>query len=53
MKRIDEGNGSTGEVSEMRIEETKPKVIVVKDNTEIIKKLKTMKTKIQNNFKTK
>ena len=53
MKRIDEGNGSTGEVSEMRIQEPEPKVIVVKDNTEMIKKLKTMKTKIQTNFKTK
>jgi len=53
VKRIDEGNGSTGEVSEMRIQEPEPKVIVVKDNTEMIKKLKTMKTKIQTNFKTK
>jgi TolA-binding protein len=52
-KRVDEGNGSTGEVSEMRIQEPEPKVIVVKDNTEMIKKLKTMKTKIQTNFKTK
>jgi hypothetical protein len=52
-KRVDEGNGSTGEVLEMRIQEPEPKVIVVKDNTEMIKKLKTMKTKIQTNFKTK
>lgn len=53
VRRIDKGNGSTGEVSEMRIQEPEPKVIVVKDNTEMIKKLKTMKTKIQTNFKTK
>jgi hypothetical protein len=54
IKRIDDGNGSTGdEVSEMRIPEPELKVIVVKDNTEMIKKLKTMKTKIQTNFKTK
>ena len=53
LRRIDDGNGSNGEVSAMRIEETEPKVIVVNDNTEMIKKLKTMKTKIQTNFKTK
>jgi hypothetical protein len=53
VRRIDKGNGSTGVVSEMRIQEPEPKVIVVKDNTEMIKKLKTMKTKIQTNFKTK
>ena len=54
MKRIDDGNGSTGdEVSEMRIPEPEPKVIIVKDNTEMIKKLKKMKTNIQTNFKTK
>ena len=53
MRRIDDGNGSNGEVSAMRIEEPEPKVIVVNDNTEMIKKLKTMKTKIQTNFKTK
>jgi TolA-binding protein len=51
MKRVDEGNGSTGdEVSEMRIPEPEPKVIIVKDNTDMVKKLKTMKSKIQNNF---
>ena len=50
VKRVDEGNGSTGEVSEMRIEEPEPKVIIVKDNTDMVKKLKTMKSKIQNNF---
>lgn len=53
LRRIDDGNGSNGEVSAMRIEEPEPKVIVVNDNTEMIKKLKTMKTKIQTNFKTK
>jgi hypothetical protein len=54
IKRIDDGNGSTGdEVSEMRIPEPEPKVIIVKDNTEMIKKLKKMKTNIQTNFKTK
>lgn len=53
LRRIDDGNGSNDEVSEMRIKEPEPKVIVVKDNTEMIKKLKTMKTKIQTNFKTK
>ena len=53
MRRIDDGNGSNGEVSAMRIDEPEPKVIVVNDNTEMIKKLKTMKTKIQTNFKTK
>ena len=49
MKRVDEGNGSNGEVVEMQVE--KPKVIIVKDNTDMVKKLKTMKSKIQNNFK--
>jgi TolA-binding protein len=53
LRRIDDGNGSNGEVSAMRIEEPEPKVIVVNDNTEMIKKLKTMKNKIQTNFKTK
>jgi TolA-binding protein len=54
IKRIDDENGSTGdEVSEMRIPEPEPKVIIVKDNTEMIKKLKKMKTNIQTNFKTK
>lgn len=52
-KRMDEGNESTGEVSAMMIKEPETKVIIVKDNTEMIKKLKTMKTNIQNNFKTK
>jgi TolA-binding protein len=51
VKRVDEGNGSNGEVSEMRIEEPEPVVIIVKDNTDMVKKLKTMKSKIQNNFK--
>ena len=53
MKRMDDGNESTGEVLEMSIKEPETKVIIVKDNTEMIKKLKTMKTKIQTNFKTK
>ena len=53
MKRMDNGDESTGEVSAMMIKEPETKVIIVKDNTEMIKKLKTMKTKIQNNFKTK
>ena len=53
LRRIDDGNRSNDEVSEMRLEEPKPKVIVVNDNTEMIKKLKKMKTKIQTNFKTK
>jgi hypothetical protein len=53
MKIMDEGNGSTGEMSQMRIEKPETKVIIVKDNTEMIKKLKTMKSNIQNNFKTK
>ena len=53
MKRIDDGNESTGEVSAMMIKEPETKVIIVKDNTEMIKKLKKMKTNIQNNFKTK
>jgi len=37
----------------MMIKEPETKVIIVKDNTEMIKKLKTMKSNIQNNFKTK
>ena len=53
MKRMDNGDESTGEVSAMMIKEPETKVIIVKDNTEMIKKLKTMKTKIQTNFKTK
>lgn len=53
MKRMDNGDESTGEVSAMMIKEPETKVIIVKDNTEMIKKLKTMKTNIQNNFKTK
>ena len=53
MKIIDDGNQSTGEVSAMMIKEPETKVIIVKDNTEMIKKLKTMKSNIQNNFKTK
>jgi hypothetical protein len=53
MKRMDDGNESTGEVLEMSIKEPETKVIIVKDNTEMIKKLKKMKTSIQNNFKTK
>lgn len=53
MKRMDNGDESTGEVSAMSIKEPETKVIIVKDNTEMIKKLKTMKTKIQTNFKTK
>lgn len=53
MKRMDNGDESTGEVSSMMIKEPETKVIIVKDNTEMIKKLKTMKTKIQTNFKTK
>jgi TolA-binding protein len=53
MKIMDEGNGSTGEMSQMRIEKPETKVIIVKDNTEMIKKLKAMKCNIQNNFKTK
>jgi TolA-binding protein len=53
MKIIDDGNQSTGEVSAMMIKEPETKVIIVKDNTEMIKKLKTMKCNIQNNFKTK
>ena len=53
MKRMDNGDESTGEVSAMMIKEPETKVIIIKDNTEMIKKLKTMKTKIQTNFKTK
>lgn len=53
VKRIDDGNESTGEVSAMMIKEPETKVIIVKDNTEMIKKLKKMKTNIQTNFKTK
>jgi hypothetical protein len=53
MKIIDEGNQSTGEVSSMMVKEPETKVIIVKDNTEMIKKLKTMKCNIQNNFNTK
>lgn len=53
MKRMDNGDESTGEVSAMMIKEPETKVIIVKDNTEMIKKLKTMKTNIQTNFKTK
>ena len=53
MKRMDDVNESTGEVSAMMIKEPETKVIIVKDNTEMIKKLKKMKTNIQNNFKTK
>ena len=53
MKRMDNGDESTGEVSAMMIIEPETKVIIIKDNTEMIKKLKTMKTKIQTNFKTK
>ena len=53
MKRMDDENQSTGEVSAMMIKEPETKVIIVKDNTEMIKKLKKMKTNIQNNFKTK
>jgi TolA-binding protein len=53
MKIIDDGNQSTGEVSAMMIKEPETKVIIVEDNTEMIKKLKTMKCNIQNNFKTK
>jgi hypothetical protein len=50
VKRVDEGNGSNGDVVEMRIPEPEPKVIIIKDNTDMVKKLKTMKSKIQNNF---
>lgn len=51
VKKIDDGNGSTGdEVSEMRIPEPEPKVIIIKDNSDMVKKLKIMKTKIQKNF---
>ena len=53
MKRVDNGDGSNGEVSEMRIPEPEPKVIIIKDNSDMVKKLKTMKSKIQTNFKTK
>jgi len=53
MKIMDDGNQSTGEVSSMMIREPETKVIIVKDNTEMIKKLKTMKSNIQKNFKTK
>lgn len=53
MKIIDDGNQSTGEVSSMMVKEPETKVIIVKDNTEMIKKLKTMKCNIQNNFNTK
>jgi TolA-binding protein len=53
MKIMDEGNQSTDEVSSMMVREPETKVIIVKDNTEMIKKLKTMKCNIQNNFKTK
>jgi ribulose 1,5-bisphosphate carboxylase large subunit-like protein len=53
MKIMDDGNQSTGEVSSMMVKEPETKVIIVKDNTEMIKKLKTMKCNIQNNFKTK
>ena len=51
VKRVNEGNGSNGDVVEMRIPEPEPKVIIIKDNTDMVKKLKTMKSKIQNNFK--
>jgi TolA-binding protein len=53
MKIMDDGNQSTGEVSSMMVKEPETKVIIVKDNTEMIKKLKTMKCNIQNNFNTK
>jgi TolA-binding protein len=53
VKKVDNGDGSNGEVSEMRIPEPEPKVIIIKDNSDMVKKLKKMKTKIQTNFKTK
>ncbi len=53
VKKVDNGDGFNGEVSEMRIPEPEPKVIIIKDNSDMVKKLKTMKSKIQNNFKTK
>lgn len=47
--RTDESNGE-GHVEAMMPPPSQPDVIIIKDNTDMVKKLKTMKTKLEKNF---